>query len=123
MSLNYTDAIASMTAQRDKLTAAINALSALVDYPDLATDREKQPREPRRPKASRAAVSTGSIRQDDILKALRNAGGVATGKELRAKLKIASDDVGFQNALTQLKGRGVIGRTGSTWSLIDAEAA
>ncbi len=62
-------------------------------------------------------------RMDAVLKALRMNGGVSTSKQLRAvmpkepTLTEKQRAAAFSNTMTRLKGKGVVGRTGDTYSL------
>lgn len=74
----------------------------------------------------REATDLVKAREDAILTGLKRQGGMATSKVLRAMMPKESElnddqrDAAYRNTLTKLKQRGVIGRTGDTWSTTGA---
>lgn len=133
---SVTDAIDALRARRFRIDTAIQALLDLDDNNLLSAETQRsvatlarlsklQEAEfastatPRRATQRRPGPTQQpeSVAQDDaIVMALRKRGGVATGRELRTDLKV-DDDTAFQQRLTRLRLKGIIGRTGLTWSL------
>lgn len=123
MNTHYKAVLADLIAERDALSQLIDQLTARAG--GELSDEPATPLRVVRPRATtdrRKVTPAGSSdREEAVLRQLRRNSGVATGKELRAALRITEDDnKAFQNALTRLKGKGAIARTGQTWSLVGA---
>lgn len=126
--------IGRLYVKRHAIDGAIEEAKRLLETShenDRATRKPKAPavreapaKAMRRQKSEPATPS--SERDDSILTALRRSGGVARAKELRKSftgdpsMTDIQQGAAFRNALQRLKKSGRIGRTGDTWSLVEA---
>lgn len=139
MSINsYAAAIASLERERGPLAARLDTIDlALANLRLLVEDGQQQTAEPRATATKKATKATSKAhdadspkgREDAILRQLRLNGGVATAKELRAKIPAYAamgEEQGskaFSNDAYRLKVAGKVARTGHTWSLVGVSEA
>lgn len=83
------------------------------------------PRKSRRsPDSVRSENAAIEERDHSIMKALREAGGLASSRTLRrsitfdASMSESQQGAAFRNTVQRLKKKGLIDRTGNTWSLV-----
>lgn len=131
----------ALEGRRVALVEAIAALDRVLvngEPPDAVRDiasarpRRGKVKVARRPSAVRAAkktvraerVSPFTAREDAIMSLLHRNDGVATSAMLRKAMPKEPDlteeqrDAAYRNTMSKLKHRGVLGRTGDTWSLV-----
>lgn len=127
------DTLASLQRERQALQARLDAIDLCVANLGAIWPEEAQEPAPverrttaRRTTTRRTEKATNSSEVDArgelLLAALRRNGGVGTAKELRKAIPakgLTDEQVGkaFTNAMYRLKSRGLVDRTGHTWSL------
>lgn len=143
MSAHLQAALDELTAKRNALNDLIVALQDVIGIAGqslvtLPAPISARPARPRRVKAVRKPAKVAKVRQSSppsdaamareqaILTTLKRNDGVASSKLLRAgmpKEAGLTDDqrtAAYRNCLHRLKVKGMIDRTGDTWSLVGA---
>jgi len=140
VSANLQAALAELTAKRDALNGVIATLQdflgatagAVVTPPPPSNALMKVRKAPRQSPPARVTkpaqtgprADTAAAREEAILTALKRNDGVASSKILRAAMpkepKLDDDQrtAAYRNCLHRLKVKGLIDRTGDTWSLV-----
>lgn len=128
------DTLALLQRERQTLQARLDAIDLCVSNLSAIWPEEETPvpapverrTTTRRTTTRRTEKATNSSEVDArgelLLAALRRNGGVGTAKELRKAIPakgLTDEQVGkaFTNAMYRLKSRGLVDRTGHTWSL------
>src|SRR6185369_14620275 len=89
-----------------------------------AARRQSPPKRVTKPVPTAVRSEAATARADAILAALKRNDGLGTSKVLRAAmpkepgLNEEQRDDAYRNTMTRLKSRGLINRTGDTWSLV-----
>jgi hypothetical protein len=140
VSIHLQAALDELTARRDALNGVIATLQEVLGTvsqtptaPSTPPSRRVTAAKPRRqspparvtkPTQVGPRAELAAARDQAILSALKRNDGLGTSKLLQAAmpkepgLNAEQKDDAYRNTMTRLKNKGLIGRTGDTWSLV-----